>query len=152
MEFVRASIEDAEELLEMQKIAFKPLLDKYKDFATNPYMESLEKVKGKLNQNDTYFYYIIVEHIKVGAIRVVDYKDGRPKRISPLFILPEHQKKGYAQKAMTMVEDIHGNTNWQLSTIKEEDGNCHLYEKMGYKRTEEETIVNGNMTIIYFGK
>lgn len=36
--------------------------------------------------------------------------------------------------------------------ILQEAGNCHLYEKMGYRRTGEEHIVNESMTIVSYEK
>lgn len=36
---------------------------------------------------------------------------------------------------MREAERLHGATGWELSTILQEQGNCHLYEKMGYHRT-----------------
>ena len=37
----------------------------------------------------------------VGAIRVVDKKDGSRKRVAPVFIMKEFRNKGLAQKALT---------------------------------------------------
>ena len=71
----------------------------------------------------------------VGAIRVVDKKDGSRKRVAPVFIMKEFRNKGLAQKAFEEVEKIHGHDNWKLDTILQEEGNCYLYEKLGYKHT-----------------
>ena len=45
-------------------------------------------------------------------------------------------------------ERIHGTTHWQLDTIGQEPGNCHLYEKMGYHVTGEAHQVKEGMTLI----
>ena len=45
---------------------------------------------------------------KVGAIRVVDKKDGSRKRISPIWIMPEYRNKGYARQAIVEAEKIYG--------------------------------------------
>ena len=88
----------------------------------------------------------------VGAIRIVDMKDGSTKRVSPIFIMKEHRGKGYAQAAMRAAEELHGAENWALDTILQEKGNCHLYEKMDYRRTGEEQVINERMTIIGYEK
>lgn len=150
---IRASVNDAENIWEMQKNAFADLLEKYQDHDTNPGGETLEKLRWKLIQNDTYFYLIYAEGQIVGAIRVVDNKDDNgPKRISPLFVLPEHRGKGFAQAAILEAERIHGNQNWSLSTILQEKGICYLYEKMGYAPSGETQKVNDRMTLIYYEK
>ncbi len=152
MELRRATLKDSEIIWKLQVEAFADLLDKYQDYDTSPANEGIEKTEMRLSQSFTYFYYIIVDEIIVGAIRIVDKKDGRRKRISPLFIMPEYRGRGYAQQAMAEVERIHGQDNWELDTILEEKGNCYLYEKMGYHRTGKTEAVNDKMTLVYYEK
>lgn len=153
IELQRASVKDAETLWKMQVVAFKDLLDKYIDFETSPAAESVERTIERLSMPETFYYYILCDDICVGAIRVVDPKDNcTPKRISPLWVMPEYRGKGIAQKAIEKAEEIHGNNNWELSTIKEEKGNCYLYEKMGYKLTGDSENINEKMTIVYYKK
>ena len=87
-----------------------------------------------------------------GAIRVIDHHNDSPKKISPLFVMPEHQGRGIAQAAIRAVEAIHGSDNWQLDTILQEAGNCYLYEKMGYRRTGETKIINERLTLVFYKK
>lgn len=153
IEFIKATENDAVQIWEMQKIAFSELLNRYKDFETNPANEPLDKVTARLRQPFTYFYLIKSDGEVVGAIRVVDKKSKEEaKRISPLFILPEHRNKGYAQAAILQVEKIHGSDGWELATILQEAGNCHLYEKTGYSKTGETVRINSFMTLITYKK
>jgi GNAT superfamily N-acetyltransferase len=70
-----------------------------------------------------------------------------------MFILPEFQGQGFAQQAIKAAEALYPQAEgWQLDTIKEERKLCHLYEKMGYKRTGKEEVLQDNMTIVYFAK
>ena len=136
---VKANVTDAELIHKMQIEAFAELLNKYQDFDTSPANEPIEKVIWRLEQNTTYFYLIEYKNKYVGAIRVVDNKDGiTPKKISPLFVLPAYQNKGIAQQAITEAEKIHGNTNWGLGTILQEKGNCYLYEKWDITKQENQ--------------
>ncbi len=153
VELLRANIGDAKELHAMQIKAFKELLEKYQDFDTNPGNESVEKVEARLKQDFTFYYFICVGQQKVGAIRIVDKKEvGKNKRISPIFILPEFQGKGTAQKAIRLCEEKHGNEDWELDTILQEPKNCHLYEKMGYRRTRKTEVINERLTLISYVK
>lgn len=149
---VRASLENSEEIWKMQKEAFEELFEKYQDFETNPANESIEKTIFRLKQPDTYFYFIQLDEKKVGAVRVVDSKDGNPKRISPIFVLPGFRNMGIAQRAIILVEEIHGSKNWELGTILQEKGNCYLYEKMGYKATGKTKVINDKLTLIFYKK
>lgn len=149
---VKATVNDVELIHKIQIEAFAELLNKYQDFDTSPANEPIEKVLWRLEQDTTYFYLIEYKNKYVGAIRVVDQKNGTPKRISPLFILPEYQNKGIAQKAIIEAEKIHGNTNWELDTILQEKGNCYLYEKMGYNTTGKTKQINDKMTLVFYKK
>ncbi len=149
---LRADIDDAKELHAMQIKAFRELLEKYQDFDTSPGCESVEKVEARLRQDFTFYYFICMEQEKVGAVRVIDKKDCTNKRISPIFILPEFQGMGIAQAAIQLCEEIHGTANWELDTILQEARNCHLYEKMGYRKTDRTEIVNERLTLVFYEK
>lgn len=149
----RAGTEDAERLHEMQKKAFQELLDKYQDYETNPASEAVEKIFMRLKQEFTYYYFICFDGRKAGAVRVVDKKEpGKNKRISPIFILPEFQGRGIAQEAIRLCEEIHGRGQWELDTILQEEKNCYLYEKMGYRRTDKTRKVNDRLTLVFYEK
>ena len=153
VKLLRADAGDAKELHAMQVESFRELLEKYQDFDTNPANESVEKIETRLKQDFTYFYFICIGLQKVGAVRIVDKKEaGKNKRISPIFILPEFQGQGIAQKAIRLCEEIHGNEEWELETILQEQKNCHLYEKMGYRKTGKTKIVNEKLTLVFYEK
>ena len=67
-------------------------------------------------------------------------------------MLPQYQRLGIAQKAIRMVEALHGSSNWELSTILQEKVNCHLYEKMGYRQTGKTEVITDKMTLVFYKK
>ena len=147
----RAQLSDAEAMHMMQVTAFLPLLEKYHDTAINPACETLERVREKIAHSRCYF--IMEDGRAVGGIRVVQGPTtGGNKVISPLFFLAGYRGRGVAQRAVKRVESIHGADGWKLNTILEEPGNCHLYEKLGYRRTGDQHRVRPNMTIIDYEK
>lgn len=146
----RAQLSDAEAMHHMQVEAFAPLLAKYHDTAISPACESVQRVREKIVTSR--YYFIMDGPRAVGGIRVVDHGDERPKVISPLFILWEYQNRGFAQMAVREAERLHGAHHWRLDTILEEPGNCHLYEKLGYRRTGKAQRVRPNMTIVDYEK
>ena len=128
------------------------MLEKYKDYETSPANEPLEKTIKRLNSPSTYFYIICAGGESVGAVRVIDKKDGGDKRISPIFIMPEHRGNGFARAAIRAVEALHGAKGWELDTILQEEGNCRLNEKMGYVKTDSLYRVNDKMTLVFYKK
>ena len=149
VELIRAGIDDAQELWQMQKTAFAELLERYRDYETNPASEPLERTVQRLCDASS-FYFIVSGGEKVGAVRVVE--GGERKRISPIFIMPQHRRKGLAQQAIRIVEQLHGEHNWELSTILQETGNCRLYEKLGYRRTGQVQRINERMDLVFYEK
>ena len=152
VQLLRAEERDAETARAMQQEAFRELLERYRDHDMSPATESLEKIRWKITHPGSYYYFILAGGQTVGAIRVLDLKDGSRKRISPLYILPDHRGKGYAQAAMVEAQHIHGASHWKLDTILQEAGNCYLYEKMGYHQTGHMTVIKENMTIVDYEK
>ena len=148
-----ASMEDAELVWKMQTEAFAHLFSKYQDFDTNPGNEPLENIIWRIQQPFSYYYRIDLDNETVGAIRIVDKKEtAERKRISPLFVLPRYCGRGIAQWAICEAERIHGSEHWELDTILQEAGNCHLYEKMGYRATGKTKPVNDKMTLVFYEK
>lgn len=147
----KATNEDAQSIFDIQVKAFMPLLEKYKDYDTNPANESIARVLTRINNPHGGFYKILADNILVGAICVV-WK-ATVYWISPIFILPEHQGKGIAQKAIIAVEKMFFEaTSWELATILEEESNCYLYEKMGYIKTGISKKLNEKATLIFYKK
>ena len=152
MRLVRANVSDCEKIWSLQIEAFADLLAKYQDYETSPGNEPKENIQAKLLDEFTFFYFIYLEDEIAGAVRVVDRKDGDRKRIAPIFIIKKFRNRGLAQKTFEEIERIHGINHWMLDTILQEEGNCYLYEKLGYQRTGKIEHINERMDIVYYEK
>ena len=150
---IRVGCESAGLIWKMQVEAFSASYEKYQDTNTNPAAEPLEKVLARFKQPFTYYYLIQCGGETVGAIRVVDHKDGSSaKRISPIFILPCCRNRRLAQQAILAAERIHGGENWALETILKEPQLCRFYEKLGYRKTGKTERINDRLTLVYYQK
>jgi len=148
----QATRDEVQKIWEMQIEAFRELLERYQDYDLSPGAEPVDKVIARFEQPWTKYFFIEAEGTDVGVIRVVNKNDGSRKRISPLWIMKEYRGKGYAQDAITAVEELYGADYWCLDTILQEKGNCHLYEKMGYHRTGRVEHINDRMDIVFYEK
>ena len=82
---------------------------------------------------------MLYEVITIMVNQLEEYK----WKLRIIFIAPEFQGKGIAQKAIRLMEDIHLDiTEWVLETPHDLFVNHHIYEKAGYIRTNEITPVN----------
>ena len=157
MELKLATAEDAQLLHKLQVEAFMPLYEKYHDDDMSPAKESLERVREKIAEENSEFYLIYFEKQVVGGIRIRHHHKGvkveHVSWISPLFIIPAFQNRGIAKVVIEKVFELYPETLiWRLDTIKEEKGNCHLYEKCGFIRVGEEHVINEQMTLVDYEK
>ncbi|WP_369900155.1 GNAT family N-acetyltransferase [Bacillus manliponensis] len=149
---IKATESDATAIFDMQKIAFLPLLETYKDYDTNPANEQIDRVISRIHRPNGGFYKIIFDDLLVGAIGIYAVEKTQ-FWISPMFILPHYQGKGIAQKAICLAEEIFPEaTSWELKTLLEEKRNCYLYEKMGYEQIGERTKLNEDATLVHYEK
>ena len=58
IQLVKAESKDAQTIWEMQVKSFQKLLDKYQDFETSPASEPVDNVRRRLEQENTYYYFI----------------------------------------------------------------------------------------------
>ncbi|WP_256762143.1 GNAT family N-acetyltransferase [Cohnella sp. WQ 127256] len=152
IKLVKAIESDAESILDIQIKAFTPLLEKYKDYNSNPANETMDRVITRINNPNGEFYKILENHDLVGAI-CVSWREETQYWISPMFILPEYQGRGLAQKTINVLEQMFPRAlTWELATILEEERNCYLYEKMGYLKTGVQKKLNEATTLIYYKK
>ncbi|WP_409300070.1 GNAT family N-acetyltransferase [Peribacillus sp. SCS-155] len=148
---LKAALDDANDIYEMQIKAFMPMLEKYKDFDTNPANEELSRIIERINNMHGSYFKIMLDHVLVGAIRILQKEGTTRFRISPMFILPEYQGRGIAQQTLGLLDDMYPTaTSWELDTILEEERNCYLYEKMGYKKTGDLKKLNEGTTLVSY--
>ena len=153
MKIIEFKANDIDTVFEIQQAAYKPLYEKYHDDDTNPYMERKEITLQKYTRTGTKGYIFYKDDVPVGSVRINLDSENSSARVSALGVMPKYQGQGIARKALLEIERIHSDVEkWCLDTILQEEGNCHLYEKIGYKRTGKVERINEKMTLVYYEK
>jgi len=148
----KAVMEDCKQIHTMQIESFRELLEKYNDYDTNPAAESIDRIELRMAQDNTDYYFICIGNEYIGAIRI-GRLNNNICRISPMFILPKYQGKGYGQQVVQTVEILYPQAkHWEIDTIKQESKLCYFYEKMGYKQTGKEENIKTGMDIVFYRK
>ena len=148
----KATSEDASALHAIQIKSFLPLLEKYKDYETNPACEPIDKTLQRINDPLKGFYKILKDQILVGGIGI-KHTAPRTLFLGPIFIDPSFQNQKIAQKALKLIEDVFQSVDFfELATMVQEKGNIHLYEKNGYVVHGESKKVNDSLVILFFRK
>ena len=148
----KATVEDAPTIRAMQLEAFLPLLEKYQDYETNPANETMERLVERMNQEFVDYYIIRNAGKAVGSMRVKKI-DEHHYWLGQVCVLPQCQGQGIAQQAFALIEEIYADAKtWGLATVVQEERNCYLYEKLGYRRTNETREINDKMTLCFYEK
>ncbi|WP_257607429.1 GNAT family N-acetyltransferase [Weissella sagaensis] len=153
--FKLANVSDANKIIKMYKMGFKTLFETYQDTKTNPYMESKDDIYRKINQNNSYYFFILQDQHEIGLIRVMlDSEDTTHAKISPILILPEFENKGFAQMALLQIEEKFSSVKqWYIDTIKQETKLLHLYTKSGYiLMNQPELYIKEGMDLVFLTK
>lgn len=152
IELVKAGIDDANDLLNIQRKCFKPLYERYHDDPGSPYTESIERMLLKIAQINGAYYKIIYQGTTIGGIRVYEKEKGH-FRLGIMYVLPEYQGKGIGQKSIAMAENLSPEAeSWELDCPEDLEINRHCYEKAGYKLTGKIETVNDKLNLVYYFK
>lgn len=146
----KATIDEAETLLDLQREIFMPLYEKYQDYDTSPVTQSKERFLRRFDIGD--YYKILFQNTLVGSVYVYEKALGIMK-FHIINIFQEYEGKGICQEVMKRLESMYPQAeSWELETIQSEKRNCYIYEKMGYVQSQEKKVINDNMTIITYIK
>jgi isopentenyldiphosphate isomerase len=146
----KATVDEAESLLTLQKEVFMPLYKKYEDHETTPVKQSIDRFIKRFESGD--YYKILFENNLVGGVLVCEKEPG-VMRLHIINILQKYQNQGICQQVMTRLELMYPQADaWELDTILSEKRNCYLYEKIGYVKYKEPKIINDKLTIIRYRK
>lgn len=135
----KALIEDASQLLEIQKESFKGYNKKYGKFSSNPASMSLDRMKFNINYRLGDYQKIILKDKIIGGIFSFILENESTWHIAQFYIHPDYEHLGYGTQAFQMYLDNHKFVKvWYADTIKQEVKNVEFYQKFGFKIIDEE--------------
>ncbi len=139
-------------VMNILRAAYLPLLKKYHDDNENPANKTVQDIQYDLKGKNSDAYLLMLDETPIGYVRVGQREKGEFS-IADLAILPSQQGKGYAQFFLKEIEKIYYMAEkWSLVTIKEEEKDCYLYEKLGYTQKHVLRKVNETMHFVLYVK
>ena len=149
----KCTLADAPTWLAMQVETHTDYLTKYQDHEINPAAETLERVIKRMDVDYRDHFFILQDGNIVGGVRTAWYRGTTRYRLGGLFILPQYQNQGIGQIVVPLAESLYPNaTSWELETLLQEPRNLHFYEKLGYRREGEPTIINDKLSLVFYKK
>jgi ribosomal protein S18 acetylase RimI-like enzyme len=148
MQILKASIDDAEEILELQKAAYQSEAAIYKIDDFEPLKQTIEEIKEQFKTN---FFLKAVEGGRiVGTVRA--YEKNGTCHIGRLAVLPKMQNKGIGTELMNMIESHFKVHRFELFTGTKSLKNIGLYRKLGYSAYKKEPDGCGGIEIVFMEK
>ncbi|WP_269852058.1 GNAT family N-acetyltransferase [Methanosarcina horonobensis] len=147
IEILWATLEDAIEILALQKLAYQSEAQIYSDWTIPPLLQTAEEIR---NEFGTYtFLKAISGHSIVGSVRTRTTET--TCYIGRLIVHPKWQNRD-GTRLMTEVEVMHRDVaRFELFTGSDSIKNLHLYHKLGYQEFRREPLSN-KVELVYLEK
>jgi len=144
----RAVTDDAEEILSLQKIAYRSEAEIYNDFTIPPLTQTLEGIKKDFENQ--FFLKAIIDGKIIGSVRAF-VKEGTCY-VGRLIVHPDFQNRGIGTHLMNRIEkDFKEAKRFEIFTGHKSERNLYLYQKLGYQPFKS-VKANEKLTIVYLEK
>lgn len=148
MQISQASIGDAQEILDLQKAAYRSEAELYNNYDISPLKQTISEIKDQIK---TYvFLKAVLDGKIVGTVRA--YAKSGTCYIGRLAVDPGMQNRGIGTKLMEKVESCFAPDRFELFTGRKSVKNLHLYQKLGYSIFKKNEIGCDGVEIIYMEK
>lgn len=156
----KTTIDDAVELIKIQKEAFKSLYEKYQD-DDNPYLRDEQDILSRINRNDTEYYTIVDNEKIVGGILYKHHtstpfcemlEEGE-YYLCRVYIRPDVQGKQIARTAIKLCEAMFPDAKKFYVDFPEDlEKNRRCYESVGYTDTGKRLKINEKLILSCYCK
>lgn len=148
MNIEAATIQDAQPILALQKLAYVSEAEIYNDFNIDPLTQTLDSLYHDFRKQ--VFLKSSVNGKIVGSVR--GYLDDGTCHIGRLIVHPDFQNRGIGKQLMREIESFFKNaTRYELFTGHRSERNLYLYQKLGYSTHKTERL-NDNLVLVFLEK
>jgi ribosomal protein S18 acetylase RimI-like enzyme len=144
----KATLDDAEEILALQKLAYVSEAEIIDDFTIPPLHQTLDEIRCE-------FEHQVVLKVQrdnriLGSVRC--YMEGGTCYIGKLIVHPDHQNRGLGTTLLQAAEGTFPTAErFELFTGERSAKNLHIYGKAGY-RGFRSRVVSPKLTLVYLEK
>ena len=140
--------EDVEEILALQKSAFRGEAVIYGEFGIPPLTQTLAEIEAEFSQR--LFLKAVTDDRIVGSARA--HMDGDACHIGRVVVLPDYQGRGIGTRLMGEIESRFPEARrYVVFTGHLSERNLYLYAKLGYRAFRREPM-SDRLTMIFLAK
>jgi ribosomal protein S18 acetylase RimI-like enzyme len=148
MKIIKAGIEDAASILELQKLAYLSEAEIYDDFSIPPLVQTSEEIKKEFGEKTV--LKAIIDNRLVGSVRARE-QDGTC-HIDRLIVHPKYQDNGIGKRLMAEIETVFPSAKrFELFTGHKSERNLYLYRKLGYQTFKQKPF-NEKLSFVFLEK
>jgi ribosomal protein S18 acetylase RimI-like enzyme len=143
-----ACLQDAEEILELQKIAYLSEAEIYDDYSIPPLKQTIEQIKADFETR--LFLKASTKARIVGSVK--GHMEEETCFIERLVVHPEFRKQGIGTQLIKEIEArFERARRYELFTGHKSEDNLRLYKRLGYKPCKEKKI-SDSVTLVFMEK
>ena len=144
----RAGATDAQEILQLQRLAYLSEAEIYGDYEIAPLRQTLDEMKADIESQVV--LKASADGWIIGSVRGV--QKGGCANIGRLIVHPEHQNRGLGRCLMEALEAWFPLAErYELFTGEHSHKNLHLYHKLGYRITRHQAA-GEKVTLVFMEK
>jgi ribosomal protein S18 acetylase RimI-like enzyme len=144
----KASVDDIEEILALQKIAYVSEAEIINDFSIPPLQQTMGEILSEFNHQA--FLKATLEQKIVGSVRC--YLEGETCHIGKLIVHPNHQNLGIGTRLLLAAERHFPQARrFELFTGQKSAKNLHIYQKNSYRIFKNQKI-SDRLTFVFLEK
>lgn len=144
----RAMVEDADEILALQKLAYQSEAAIWNDYSIPPLRQSLEELCEEFK--DHVILKLCEDGMIMGSVRAVQRVN--TCYIGRVIVHPERQNKGLGKLLMAAIEgEFPKVSRFELFTGTKSERNLYFYQKLGYKIYDQRPL-SKDVSLYYLEK
>jgi GNAT superfamily N-acetyltransferase len=136
LSILKAGVEDAEEILALQKLAYQSEAARHNDFSTPPLHQTLSEIRAQFSE--FIFLKAPIEDSIIGSVRARLADD--TCCIGRLIVHPNFQNQGTGKKLMIKIGTVQAAHRFELLTGYLSEKNLYLSQKLGYREFRREEV------------
>lgn len=148
MEITPATVDDAEIILALQRLAYQSEAALYDDFTIPPLTETLDELQARFRERR--FLKAVEGGQIVGSVR--GCLAGTTLHVERLIVQPACRRRGIGTALLHGLEtEFPAVCRFELFTGHKSGGNIRLYERLGYREFGQQRV-NEKVTLVFMEK